>query len=78
MKIDKIIRTLLNCDEFKKFLKKRNDKLLEDNNLKIFEILEGDKKLYRVQLINIISKEEGQQLCSTLASRQFSCLLLNE
>ena len=66
------------ADEFKKFLKKRNNKLLKANDLKIFEKLEGDKKLFRVQLINISSKEEGEKLCSILSSRQFSCLLFNE
>ena len=64
--------------EFKKFLKKRNDKLLKVKDLKIFEKLEGDKIFFRVQLINISSKEEGEKLCSTLSSRQFSCLLFNE
>ena len=66
------------ADEFKKFVKKRNDKFLKANNLKIFEKLEGDRKLFRVQLININSKEEGEKLCSILSSRQFSCLLFNE
>ena len=66
------------AEEFKKFLKKRNDKLLKVKDLKIFEKLEGDKIFFRVQLINISSKEEGEKLCSTLSSRQFSCLLFNE
>ena len=66
------------ADEFKKFFKKRNDKFLKDNDVKIFEKLEGDKIFFRVQLINISSKEEGEKLCSTLSSRQFSCLLFNE
>ena len=66
------------ADEFKKVLKKRNDKFLKANDLKIFEKLEGNKKLFRVQLINISSKEEGEKLCSILSSRQFSCLLFNE
>ena len=66
------------ADEFKKFLKKRNNKFLKANDLKIFEKFEDDKKLYRVQLINIRSKEEGEELCSILSSRQFSCLLFNE
>ena len=66
------------ADEFKKFLKKRNNEFLKANDLKIFEKFEGDKKLFRVQLINISSKEEGEKLCSLLASRQFSCLLFNE
>ena len=64
--------------EFKKFLKKRNDKLLKVKDLKIFEKLEGDKIFFRVQLINISSKEEGENLCSILSSRQFSCLLFDE
>ena len=66
------------ADEFKKFLKKGNDELLKANNIKIFEKLEGDKKFFRVQLINISSKKEGEKLCSILSSRQFSCLLFNE
>ena len=66
------------ADEFKKFLKKRNDKLLKVKDLKIFEKLEGDKIFFRVQLINISSKEEGEKLCSILSSRQFSCLLFDE
>ena len=66
------------ADEFKNFVKKRNNKLLKANNLKIFEKPEGDKKFFRVQLINISSKEEGEKLCSILSSRQFSCLLFNE
>ena len=66
------------ADEFKKFLKKRNNEFLKANDLKIFEKFEGDKKLFRVQLINISSKEEGEELCSILSSRQFSCLLFNE
>ena len=66
------------ADEFKKFLKKRNNKFLKANDLKIFEKFEDDKKLYSVQLINIRSKEEGEELCSILSSRQFSCLLFNE
>ena len=66
------------AEEFKKFLKKRNDKLLKVKDLKIFEKLEGDKIFFRVQLINISSKEEGEKLCSILSSRQFSCILLNE
>ena len=66
------------AEEFKKFLNKRNDKLLKVKDLKIFEKLEGDKIFFRVQLINISSKEEGEKLCSTLSSRQFSCLLFNE
>ena len=66
------------AEEFKKFLKKRNDKLLKVKDLKIFEKLEGDKIFFRVQLINISSKEEGEKLCSILSSRQFSCLLFNE
>jgi len=66
------------ADEFKNVVEDRNDSLLKPNNLKIVENLEGDKKLFTVQLINIGSKEEGQKLCSMLSSRQFSCLLFNE
>ena len=63
------------ADEFKKVLEKRNERLLKANNLKIFEKLEDDKKLFRVQLVNISSLEQGENLCSILSSRQFSCLL---
>ena len=70
--------TFLEADEFKKLLAERNDPLLKANNLKISEKLEGNKKLFRVQLINISSKEEGENLCSILSERQFSCLVFNE
>ena len=66
------------ADKFKNVVKDRNDPLLKPNNLKIVENLEGDKKFFTVQLINIGSKEEGEKLCSMLSSRQFSCLLFNE
>ena len=66
------------ADKFKNVLKDRNDSLLKTNNLKIVENLEGDKKFFTVQLINVGSKEEGEKLCSMLSSRQFSCLLFNE
>ena len=66
------------ADKFKNVVKDRNDPLLKPNNLKIVENLEGDKKSFRVQLINIGSEEEGEKLCSILSSRQFSCLLFNE
>ena len=66
------------ADKFKNVVKEKNDSLLKANNLKIVENLEGDKKLFRVQLINIGSEEEGERLCSILSSRQFSCLLFNE
>ena len=66
------------ADKFKNVVKDRNDPLLEPNNLKIVENLEGDKKFFTVQLINIGSKEEGEKLCSMLSSRQVSCLLFNE
>ena len=66
------------ADKFKNVVKDRNDPLLKPNNLKIVENLEGDKKFFTVQLINIGSKEEGEKLCSILSSRQFSCLLFNE
>ena len=70
--------SLPEADEFKKFVEKRNDPLLKANNLKIFERLEGDKKLFKVELININSKEEGDNLCSILSKRQFSCILFKE
>ena len=66
------------ADKFKNVVKDRYDPLLKPNNLKIIENLEGDKKFFTVQLINIASKEEGEKLCSMLSSRQFSCLLFNE
>ena len=66
------------ADKFKNVVKDRNDALLKPNNLKIVENLEGNKKFFTVQLINIASKEEGEKLCSMLSSRQFSCLLFNE
>ena len=66
------------ADDFKDVVKERNDPLLKSSNLKIVENLEGDKKSFRVQLINIGSEEEGEKLCSILSSRQFSCLLFNE
>ena len=59
-------------------IKKRNNNLLNDNELKIFEQLEGEKKAFRVELMNISSIEEGEKLCSMLSSKQFSCLLVNE
>ena len=70
--------TFVSATEFKKFIKKSNDTLIENSNLKIFEGLEGERKFFRVELINISSKEEGKQLCSTLSRRQFSCLLFSE
>ena len=70
--------SLSEADEFKKFVEKRNAPLLKANNLKILEKLEGDKKLFRVQLTNISSEEEGKDLCSILSSRQFSCLLFKD
>ena len=66
------------ADKFKNVVKDRNDPLLKPNNLKIVENLEGDKKFFTVQLINIGSEEEGEKLCSMLSSRQFSCLLFSE
>ena len=70
--------TLLQADEFKQFIKRRNNTLLDNSNLKVFEKLEGDKKYFRVELTNIGSEEEGKKLCSILSSRQFSCLLFND
>jgi len=70
--------TLSQADEFRQFIKRRNDTLLDINNLKVFEQLEGETIFFRVELTNIGSEEEGKKLCSVLSSRQFSCLLLNE
>ena len=64
--------------EFKQIIKKRNNNLLNNDNLKIFEQLEAEKEIFRVELMNISSIEEGKKLCSILSSRQFSCLLVNE
>ena len=70
--------TLSQADEFRQFIKRRNDTLLDINNLKVFEQLEGETIFFRVELTNIGSEEEGKKVCSILSSRQFSCLLLNE
>ena len=70
--------TLSQADEFRQFIKRRNDTLLNINNLKVFEQLEGETIFFRVELTNIGSAEEGKKLCSILSSRQFSCLLFNE
>ena len=70
--------SLSQATEFKQFIKKRNNNLLNNDNLKIFEQLEGEKKSFRVELMNISSIEEGKKLCSMLSSKQFSCLLVNE
>ena len=70
--------SLSQASEFKQFIKKRNNNFLNKDNLKIFEQLEGEKKLFRVELMNISSIEEGKKLCSMLSSKQFSCLLVNE
>ena len=70
--------TLSQADEFRQFIKRRNDTLLNINNLKVFEQLEGETIFFRVELTNIGSEEEGKKVCSILSSRQFSCLLLNE
>ena len=70
--------SFLKADKFKNVVKDRIDPLLKPNNLKIVENLEGDKKFFTVQLINVGSKEEGEKLCSMLSSRQLSCLLFNE
>ena len=69
--------SLSQADQFKQIIKKRNDKLIDINNLKIFEKLEDQKKYFTVELVNIGSEEEGRKLCSILSSRQFSCLLFN-
>ena len=70
--------TLSQADEFRQFIKRRNDTLLNINNLKVFEQLEGETTFFRVELTNIGSEEEGKKVCAILSSRQFSCLLLNE
>ena len=70
--------TFSQADEFRQFIKRRNDTLLNINNLKVFEKLEGETIFFRVELTNIGSEEEGKKLCSILSSRQFSCLLLND
>ncbi len=70
--------TMSQAVDFKRFIKKRNNSLLNNNNLKIFKKLEGEKKVFRVELTDISSEEEGKKLCSILSSRQFSCLLFNE
>ena len=70
--------TLSQAQQFKQFIKKRNESLLDINDLKIFEKLKGEKKLFRVELTNISSEEEGNKLCSILSGRQFSCLAFNE
>ena len=70
--------TLSQADEFRQLIKRRNDTLLNIKNLKVFEQLEAGKNLFRVELTNISSEEEGKKLCSILSSRQFSCLLLND
>ena len=69
--------SLSQADEFKKFIKKRNNTLIDIDNLKIFEKFENEKEFFTVELMNIDSEEEGSKLCSLLSSRQFSCLLLN-
>ena len=70
--------TFSQADEFRQFIKRRNNTLLNINNLKVFEQLEGETIFFRVELTNIGSEEEGKKVCSILSSRQFSCLLLNE
>ena len=70
--------SLSKANNFKNVVKERNDPLLEASNLKIVENLKGNKKFFRVQLINISSEEEGEKICSILSSRQFSCLLFDE
>ena len=68
--------SLSQADEFKKFITKRNETLIDINNLKIYEKLEDQTEFFTVELVNIGSEEEGEKLCSILSSRQFSCLLL--
>lgn len=67
--------SLSQADEFKKFIHNNNKMLLKNHKLKIFEKLQGNKKIFRVQLVNISSKSEAKKLCAILSSRQFSCLL---
>ena len=69
--------TLSQANEFRQFIKRRNDTLLNIDNLKVFERLEGETIFFRVELTDIGSEEEGKKLCSILSSRQFSCLLFN-
>lgn len=69
--------SLLQADEFKQFIKKRNDALIDIDNLKIFKKFEDEKEFFTVELMSIGSEEEGAKLCSILSSREFSCLLLN-
>ena len=70
--------SLSQADEFKKFITKRNETLIDINNLKIYEKLEDETEFFTVELMNVGSEEEGAKLCSILSSRQFSCLLLNK
>ena len=70
--------TLSQADEFKQFIKRRNDTLFNIDDLKVSEQSEGETIFFRVELTNIRSEEEGEKLCSILSSRQFSCLLLND
>jgi uncharacterized protein YoxC len=70
--------TFAQASEFKEFIQKRNKKLLKGHKLEIFNKPEGDKKTFRVQLLNIVSEGAGKKLCAILSSRQFSCLLFNE
>ncbi len=70
--------SLSQATEFRQFIKQRNNNLLNNDNLKILEQLEGEKKFFRVELMNISSIEEGKELCSMLSSIQFSCLLVDE
>ena len=70
--------TLSQADEFRQFIKRRNDTILNINSLKVFEQVEGENIFFRVELTNIGSEEEGKKLCSILSSRQFSCLLFSE
>ncbi|MDC3092471.1 hypothetical protein OA410_00560 [Paracoccaceae bacterium] len=70
--------TFSEADEFRQFIKRRNDTLLNINNLKVLEQIEGETIFFRVELTNIGSGEEGEKLCSILSSRQFSCLVIND
>ena len=70
--------TLSQANEFRQFIKRRNNTLLNINNLKVLKQSKGETIFFRVELTNIGSEEEGKKVCSILSSRQFSCLLLNE
>jgi hypothetical protein len=51
--------TFSQADEFRQFIKRRNDTLFNINNLKVFEQLVVESFFFRVELTNFRSKEEG-------------------